>query len=370
MPELLVYVGTYTERTPDGSGSKGIYAARFDTMSGKLSGLTPVAELQNPSWVTVSRDRRLLYAVSEVGTPDATGALAGLVVAYTIGADGKLTELNRVSSGGADPCHLAIDRSGRTVAVANYTGGSTVAFHVGADGRLGAASKDQHVGKGPNAARQEAPHAHSVNFVADDRLLLSCDLGNDHVYVYRHDPRSGAIAAHKPAFVGLEPGSGPRHLAVHPSQRYVYVLTELTSHVATFAWNPSAGTLVQRQSISTVPLGTPSTNSTAEIVVHPNGRFVYASNRGHDSIAVFSVDARNGRLKLLANTPTGGNVPRNFAVDASGRWLLAANQRSNSIVSFAIDPSSGTLAPNGATLAVPRPVCVAFVPSAATPARG
>src|SRR5215218_8039634 len=158
MSELLVYVGTYTERTPDGSGSKGIYAARFDTTTGQLSGLTPAAELQNPSWVTVSGDRRFLYAVSEVGVADAAGKPAGLVVAYSIGADGTLTELNRVSSGGADPCHLAVDRTGRTVAVANYTGGSTVSFRVGGDGKLGATSKDQHVGKGPNAERQEGPH--------------------------------------------------------------------------------------------------------------------------------------------------------------------------------------------------------------------
>ena len=368
MSELLVFVGTYTASTPD--GSKGIYAARFDDATGKLSRLAPVAELPNPSWVTVSRDRRFLYAVSEVGVADSTGTPAGLVVAYSIAADGKLTELNRVSSGGADPCHLAIDRTGRTVAVANYTGGSTVSFHVGSDGRLGAATKDQHAGKGPNAQRQEAAHAHSVDFVADDRLLLSCDLGNDRVYVYRHDPRAGAITAHEPAFVGLEPGAGPRHLAVHPSGRYVYVLTELSSHVAVFAWNATAGTLVQRQSVSTVPVGTPPSNSTAEIVVHPSGRFVYASNRGHDSIAVFSVDARNGRLTRLANTPTGGSTPRNFALDPSGRWLLAANQRSNSIVTFAIDQSKGTLTPSGATLTVPRPVCVAFVPSTGTPSRG
>ena len=367
MSELPVFIGTYTERAP--GGSKGIYAARFDTASGKLAGLASVADLQNPSWVTLSRDRRFLYAVSEVGVADSSGKPAGFVVAYSVAADGKLTELNRVSSGGADPCHLAIDRAGRTVAVANYTGGSTVSFHVGGDGRLGAATKDQHVGRGPNAQRQEGAHAHSVDFVADDRLLLSCDLGNDRVYVYRHDPRTGTIAAHKPAFVGLEPGAGPRHLAVHPSGRYVYVLTELTSHVAMFAWNPAAGTLVQRQSVATVPLGTPASNSTAEIFVHPNGRFVYASNRGHDSIAVFSVDARDGRLTRLANTPTGGNVPRHFAVDPSGRWLLAANQRSNSIVTFAIDAARGTLTPNGATLAVPRPVCVAFVPSDTTPAR-
>lgn len=361
MSELLVFVGTYTE--PAAGGSKGIYAARFDTTTGKLSDATPVAELKNPSWVTVSPDRKFLYAVSEVGVPDATGTPAGLVVAYAIGEGGTLTELNRMSSGGADPCHLGVDRAGRTVAVANYTGGSIAAYPVGADGRLGAASKDQHVGKGPNAERQEGPHAHSVDFVADDRLLLSCDLGTDRIYVYRHDPRTGAVAAHKPAFIALEPGVGPRHLAVHPSKRYVYACTELTSHVAAFAWNPSAGTLVQRQSIPTVPLGTPPSNSTAEIAVHPNGRFVYVSNRGHDSIAVFSVDARSGRLTRLANTPTGGNVPRHFAIEPSGRWLLAANQKSDSIVTFAIDPTKGTLTPNGATLTVPRPVCIAFSPA-------
>ena len=366
MSELLLFVGTYTERTP--AGSKGIYSARFDTTTGRISGMQLAAELENPSWVTVSRDQRFLYAVSEVGVRDARGVPVGRVAAYAIAADGKLTELNRVSSGGADPCHLGITRSGRSVAVANYTGGSTVCFHVGADGRLGTASPDQHSGKGPNAQRQEGPHAHSVDFASDDRLLLSCDLGNDRIYVYRHDPSTGAIAPHRPAFVGLEPGSGPRHLALHPSGRYAYVLTELSSTIAVFAWNAQTGTLVQRQTIPTVPLGTPPSNSTAEIAVHPSGRYVYASNRGHDSIAVFSVDARDGRLSHLANTSTGGSTPRNFAIDPSGRWLLAANQRSDDIVTFAIDPQTGALAPNGAKVKVSRPVCIAFAPATA-PAR-
>ena len=253
------------------------------------------------------------------------------------------------------------------MAVANYTGGSTVWFNVGADGRLGAASSDLHTGKGPNAERQERAHAHSVDFTADGRHLLSCDLGNDRVYVYRHDPATGTIGAHRPAFVGVEPGSGPRHLALHPSGRYAYVLAELASAVATFAWNASDGTLVQRQRVSTLPLGTTTENSTAEIVAHPTGRFVYASNRGHDSIAVFAVDARNGHLTLLANTPTGGRTPRNFAVDPSGRWLLAANQRSDDIVTFAIDPTKGTLTRSGAAVPIPRPVCIAFRASATPP---
>ena len=361
MSELLLYVGTYTEKAP--GGSKGIYSARFDTVSGRIGSIALAAEIENPSWVTVSPDRRFLYAVSEVGVRDARGVPSGFVAAYAVGTDGKLTALNRVSSGGADPCHLAITRDGRGVAVANYTGGSTVSFAIGADGKLGAASPDQHTGKGPNKERQEAAHAHSVDFVSNDRLLLSCDLGNDRVYVYRHDARTGAIAPHRPAFVGLEPGSGPRHLAVHPSGRYVYVITELANTVGVFAWNAAAGTLVQRQSVSTLPVGTSSTSNTAEIAVHPSGRFVYASNRGHDSIAAFSVDARNGRLTRIGITPTGGSTPRHFALDPSGRWLLAANQRSDSIVIFAVDPQTGALRPNGASAKVARPVCVAFASS-------
>lgn len=364
MSELRLYVGTYTDRTP--GASKGIWSARFDTAAGKLSAPTPAAELANPSWVTPSRDGRFLYAVSEVGAPDASGIPSGLVVAYAIDGSGKLTELNRVSSRGADPCHLAVARSGRAVAVANYTGGSTVWFRVGTDGRLGAATTDQHAGKGPNTQRQEGPHSHSVDFTSDDRHLLSCDLGNDRVYVYQHDARTGAITAHEPSFVGLEPGTGPRHLALHPSARYVYVLGELASVVATFAWNGADGTLVQRQRVPTLPAGTTTENSTAEIAVHPSGRFVYASNRGHDSIAVFAVDARNGQLTLLANTPTGGRTPRNFVIDPSGRWLLAANQRSDNIVAFAVDATRGTLTRTGAAISVPRPVCISFATAALT----
>ena len=362
MPDNLVYIGTYTERTPN--ASKGIYAARFDPATGKLSTPTLVAELENPSFVAVSRDRRFLYAVSEVGTADATGKKTGFVAAYSIGAGGKLTLLNRVPSNGADPCHISVSRSGRTVAVANYTGGSTVSYLVKPDGSLGAITTDQHVGHGPNKERQEAAHAHSANFAADDHLLLSCDLGADAVYMYQCDDAKGKIAPRRPASVHVEPGSGPRHLAIHPSARYAYVINELTNSIGVFAFDPAKGTLVQRQSISTLPAGTTVANTTAEVVVHPNGRFVYGSNRGHDSIAVFSVDARDGRLTAIGNTPTGGKAPRSFAIDPTGRWLLAANQLSNDINSFAIDPQKGTLTPTGATLAVAQPVCVLFVPDA------
>ena len=362
MPENLVYLGTYTEHAPN--ASKGIYAAKFDPATGKLSTPTLVAELENPSFVAVSRDRRFLYAVSEVGTADASGKKTGFVAAYSIGAGGKLMLLNRVPSNGADPCHISVSRSGRTVAVANYTGGSTVSYLVKPDGSLGAITTDQHVGHGPNKERQEAAHAHSANFAADDHLLLSCDLGADAVYLYQCDDAKGKIAPRRPASVHVEPGSGPRHLAIHPSARYAYVINELTNSIGVFAFDPAKGTLVQRQSISTLPAGTTVANSTAEVVVHPRGRFVYGSNRGHDSIAVFSVDARDGRLTAIGNTPTGGKAPRSFAIDPTGRWLLAANQLSNNINSFAIDPQKGTLTPTGATLAVAKPVCVLFVPDA------
>jgi len=357
MPENLVYIGTYTDRTPN--ASKGIYVTRFDPAIGRLSTPTLVAELENPSFVAVSRDRRFLYAVSEVGA-DVAGRKTGFVAAYGIGADGKLTPLNKVPSNGADPCHISVTLSGHTVAVANYTGGSTVSFKVNPDGSLGAATTDQHVGHGPNKERQEAAHAHSATLAAGDHLLLSCDLGADAVYMYRVDDAHGSIAPRRPASVHVEPGSGPRHIAIHPSGRYAYVINELTNTIGVFAFDATKGTLVQRQSISTLPVGTTVANTTAEVVVHPNGRFVYGSNRGHDSIAAFSVDARDGRLTALGHTPTGGKAPRSFAIDPSGRWLLAANQLSDDINSFAIDSQKGTLTPTGATLAVAKPVCVLF----------
>jgi 6-phosphogluconolactonase len=365
--ETLVYIGTYTENKAD--GSKGIYVGRFDPTTGKLGALTLAAEMQNPSFVAGSNDARFLYAVSEVGVAEGTGPKTGFVGAFSIDAAGHLTSLGRMASSGADPCHVMVSRSGHTVAVANYTGGSTITLHTGADGHLAAGTVDQHSGHGRNAERQEGPHAHSVNFSPDDRFLLSCDLGVDKVFVYRHDPRTGTIAAHSTPFVALEPGSGPRHLALHPSGRYAYVIAELSNSIAAFAWSPSAGTLRQMQTISTLPFGYTAPSSTAEIVVHPSGRFVYGSNRGHDSIASFSVDAKTGRLTLLGHTPTGGKAPRSFAVDPNGRWLIAANQLSDTLVSFAIDQHTGALTPTGATATLPRPVCVAFVQTSGASAR-
>jgi 6-phosphogluconolactonase len=354
---MFVYIGTYTEDRPDGGGSKGVYVARLDQATGALGAFTVAAELKNPSFVAASRDSRFLYAVSEVG-PE------GAVAAYAIGANGGLTLLNTVPSGGADPCHVTVSRSGRTVAVANYSSGTTASFRAGADGALRTGTVDRHAGHGPNAQRQKAPYAHSVDFSEGDRFLLSCDLGADKVYLYRHDARTSAIAPHKPRFVALEPGAGPRHLALHPSGRYAYVIAELSNTVAAFAWNGATGTLRQTQTISTLPFGHTAPSFTAEIAVHPSGRFLYGSNRGHDSIAAFGIDAKAGRLTLLGHTPTGGKSPRGFAIDPSGRWLIAGNQLSDQLVTFAIDQSTGALTRTGGPLAMPRPVCVLFVPPA------
>ena len=362
MSDVLVYLGTYTEKRPDGNGSKGIYRARFNQATGKLGELSLAAELENPSFLAVSPDRRFLYAVAEVGVAGTNGEPTGGVASYAIAADDSLKLINRVPSLGADPCHVAVSRSGRTVAVANYSSGSTVTLHANTDGSLGKTSRDVHHGHGPKTDRQKEAHAHSVNFSSDDSLLLSCDLGADRVYIYRHDARTGAITPHAPPFVGLEPGAGPRHLALHPSGRYAYVIAELSNTIAAFAWSATNGSLRQMQTISTLPFGYTSQSGTAEIVVHPTGRFVYGSNRGHDSIASFAVDARDGRLTLLAHTPTGGKAPRSFAIDPSGRWLIAANQLSDSLVMFAIDQGTGALKPTGVMSALPRPVCVLFVP--------
>jgi 6-phosphogluconolactonase len=359
---MFVYIGTYTEKRPDGGGSKGVYVTRLDQATGKLGEFKVAAQLANPSFVAASPGSRFLYAVSEVG-PE------GKVAAYAIGADGGLTLLNTVPSGGADPCHVTVARSGRTVAIANYSSGTTTSLQVRADGSLGKAAIDRHAGHGPNPQRQKAPYAHSVDFSEGDRFLLSSDLGADRIYLYRHDARTSAIAPHKPAFVALEPGAGPRHLALHPSGRYAYVIAELSNSVAAFAWNGASGALRQMQTISTLPFGHTAPSFTAEIAVHPSGRFLYGSNRGHDSIATFGIDAKAGRLTLLAHTPTGGKSPRGFAIDPSGRWLIAGNQLSDQLVTFAIDQSTGALTRTGEPISMPRPVCVLFVPPAAPSAR-
>jgi 6-phosphogluconolactonase len=355
--KYLVYVGTYTDKT----SSKGIYAYRFDAETGKLDSLGLVAETINPSFLAIHPNHRFLYVVNEVSKYK--GESSGAVSAFAIDpASGKLTLLNEVASGGADPCYITLDKSGKYVLVANYTGGSIAAFPVLDDGRLGkAAAFVQHTGKGKNPERQEGPHAHSIDLSADNHFALVDDLGLDELLVYRFDGGTGSLTPNDPKFAKLDPGSGPRHFAFHPSGKFAYVVSELASRVTVFGYNSAGGSLSQLQTISTLPKGFSGRNDDAEIQVHPSGKFLYASNRGHDTIAVYAIDASKGTLTLIEDVPTQGKEPRSFEIDPSGSLLLAENQNSDTIVVFRIDQKSGRLTQTSQTLAVGSPVCVKFV---------
>jgi 6-phosphogluconolactonase len=357
--DWLMYVGTYT-RAP----SKGIYAYRFQGTTGALTpagtaGL--VAETENPSFLAVHPNQRFLYAVNEVSRYG--GGAAGSVSAFSIDrATGTLTLLNRVSSRGADPCHLSIDRSGKWLFVANYTGGSVAAFPLHDDGKLGEASAFfQHAGASVNKARQEGPHAHDAVVSPDNRFLLAADLGLDRVLTYRLDPAAGGLAPAEPGPATVKPGSGPRHLAFRPDGKFVYVLNEMVPGVTAFRYDAGRGTLTELQTLSTLPEGVSGDeHSGAEIAVHPSSKFVYASNRGHDSIAIFRIDAARGTLTPVDRVSTQGKTPRSFAIDPSGQFLIAANQNTSTVVVFRIDQQTGRLRPTETRVEVPFPVSVVF----------
>jgi 6-phosphogluconolactonase len=357
---LLVYFGTYT-----GPASKGIYVSRFDPATGGLAPAELAADTVNPSFLAASPDGRFLYSVNEVG--EFQGKKSGFASAFAIDrATGRLTLLNQSSTGGADPCHANVDRSGRSLLVANYSGGSIAALPIGPDGRLGAASSVvQHKGSSVNRERQEGPHAHSIELDAANRFALVDDLGLDKVLVYRFDPVRGTLTPHEPPSASVAPGSGPRHLAFHPDGRHVYVINEMLLTITAFRFDPERGVLEQLQTLSTLPAGVAPRPeySTAEVRVHPSGRFLYGSNRGHDTIAVFAIDGKTGSLTPIEHVPTGGKTPRNFTLDPTGAYLLAANQGSDSVVVFRIDGATGRLKATGQTLRVGSPVCVTFAPA-------
>ena len=355
--DWIVFVGTYT-RAP----SKGIYAYRLRP-GGELTPMGTAglaAGTDSPSFLAVHPNQRFLYAVNEVSKYE--GRDAGSVSAFAIDrATGVLTLLNRVSSRGGGPCHVSLDATGKWLFVANYGGGSVAAFSVQDDGRLGEASAFfQHAGSSVNKDRQSGPHGHAVTVSPDNRFVLAADLGLDKVLTYRIDPRAGLVAA-DPPFSTIAPGSGPRHLAFRPDGKFAYVLSEMLSKVVAMRYDAARGTLTEIQTLSTLPEGFTGDNSGAEIAVHPNGRFLYSSNRGHDSIATFRIDDAKGTLTALDRVPTQGKTPRNFAIDPSGRFLLAANQNSGTVVPFRVDPATGALTPAGTTIQVPFPVSVVFV---------
>lgn len=355
------YVGTYTSPT---TGSKGIYLLEFDSRSGTLRSAGLAAEVASPSFLAVHPDRRFLYAVGELH--EFQGRKSGAVSAFAIdAASGKLTLLNQQPSGGQGPCHVTIEPGGRYVLAANYTSGTVASLPVNVDGRLAPpVSTAQHKGSGPNTKRQETPHAHSINLDRAGRFAFAADLGADRVFVYRFKAADGSLSPADPPWASLAPGSGPRHFAFTPDGRHAYVINELTSTVTAFSYDAERGSLKELQTVSTLPAGFSSPSFTAEVQVHPSGRFLYGSNRGHDSIAVFAIDRETGRLTALGHEPTRGQVPRNFCIDPTGMWLLAANQKSNNIFVFRIDQQTGLLTVTGDGVEVPSPVCLRLLPKA------
>jgi 6-phosphogluconolactonase len=354
--QFLAFIGTYTSKTD----SKGIYSFHFDSGTGRLTSMAVAATTQDPSFLTVAPNEKYLYAVNELGEFD--GKKSGAVTSYALDAkSGKLTQLNQVPSGGADPCYVSFDQTGKYLLVANYTGGSVSTFPIGSDGRIGPASAFvQHTGSGPNKERQEGPHAHFIASSSDNRFVFVVDLGLDEVAVYRFDPANGSLTPSDPPFTKLAPGAGPRHLAFHPNGKFAYVLSEVNSTVTALAYDAQNASFSTLQTLTTLPKNFTARNDTAEIVVHPSGKFLYASNRGHDSIAEFSIDPAQGRLTLAGDFSTQGKEPRNFALDPTGRFLLAANQESNNIVVFRIDQASGALTATGQIALVPAPVDIVF----------
>jgi 6-phosphogluconolactonase len=352
---MLTYIGTYT-----GGKSKGIYLARFDSRTGKLSEPELAAQTKNPTFLAFHPAKPLLYCVGEID--DFKGKKTGAVCAYSVDkATGKLTLLNQQASGGTGPCHLTVDKSGRCVLVANYGSGSVAALPIEADGKLGeAASVIQHAGSSIDHSRQAGPHAHCIEVDPRNKFAIAVDLGLDRVLVYHLDPGAAKLSPNKPAGCSVAPGSGPRHLAFHPNGRFAYLISEMGSTMNLLEYRPAAGSFKLKQTLSTLPEDFKGHSSGAEVQVHPSGKFVYGSNRGDNSIAVFAADQNTGKLTLVQHASTEGKNPRHFTIDPSGKWLLAENQDSDSIVTFEIDSTSGKLSPHGKKVAVGSPVCLMF----------
>jgi 6-phosphogluconolactonase len=354
----LMYVGTYTSK----ESSKGIYAYHFDAATGKLTSIGLAAESTDPSFVAVHPNGRFLYAVNEVD--NFNGMKSGAVSAFAIDQkDGTLKLLNQVSTHGAGPCYVSLDKTGSYMLVANYDSGSVATFGVQGDGSLSLVKGFvQHSGSSVDPQRQKGPHAHWIGVSPDNRFALAVDLGLDDVLIYQLDSSKGALIPGNPPLVQVKPGSGPRHFAFHPNGKFGYVLTEMATTVTAFSYQPKNGALTAIQTVPTLPKDYSGPTEAAEIAVHPSGKFLYASNRaGVDTITIFSIDPAKGTLKEVGRTSTKGKTPRNFAIDPTGTFLLAANQDSGNIVVFRIDASTGLLTPTGQEEQVPAPVCIAFV---------
>lgn len=353
----VALLGTYT-----GGESRGIYVVRLDGDTGALSEPQLAAEARNPAFLALHPNGKVVYALNEGAS--APGRAGGEVAAFAMeAATGALTPLGTEAGGGGAFAHLGVSPDGRLLVAASYGGGCTAAFPLAADGTLRTrTSLIQHAGPlGPNTARQEKPHAHSVTFSPDGRLAFVADLGLDRILAFRVDGEAGTLAPHEPAFAATAPGAGPRHAKFSADGKFFYVLDELDCTVTVFRYDAARGALEAVQRIGTLPADFAGKNTCSEIRVHPNGRFVFAANRGHDSIAVFARAAADGKLALVEIVPTGGRVPRNFALTPDGKWLLSAHQESNDLAVFRVDEATGRLTATGHTAKAAKPVCVLFL---------
>ncbi len=362
--DTLVYVGTYTVGK---TTSRGIYLFRLQTPNDAsanivLQPLGLAAESVDPAFLALDEKHRRVFAVNEIDNFD--GGRTGSVTAFAINpVTGRLDRLNQKSSMGAGPCHLTIDRDGRNVLIANYSGGTVAVLRVEADGKLGAAtSVIQHVGKSVNPQRQEAPHPHCVTLDPANRFAFVCDLGLDKVLAYKFDPQAGKLTPAAQPFAALKPGAGPRHMVFRPDGKFAYVFNELNSTVTGFAYAADSGTLTEIETVSSLPPRFDGANSGAEIAMHPGGRWLYASNRGRNSVALFAIDRQKGTLKFVEDLATGGKTPRHFGLEPGAKHVAICNQDSNTILMARIDPATGRMMPATVFADAPSPVCAVFLP--------
>lgn len=358
---MYIFVGTYTRSLPHvAAKSEGIYLISMDPATGLLEHVSKTVGVDNPSFLALHPNGQYLYAVNEVS--DFQGEESGAVSAFAINPEnGDLTFLNQQSTGGEAPCHVTVDKTGHYALCANYGGGSISMHPLKQDGMLGAMSDFvQHTGSSVNPKRQGEPHAHSCTIDPSNHHAYACDLGTDKVMIYELDLDAGKFTPNEPSSASTQSGAGPRHFAFHPNGRIAYVINELDSTITVFNYTEVIGSLTPIQTVSTLPKEFNGTSHTADIHIHPTGKFLYGSNRGHDSIAVFAIEQETGRLTSKGYQLTDGRVPRNFAIDPSGSFLLAANQNSDEVVVFRINLATGALTPTGYKLSVPTPVCLRF----------
>ena len=360
----LVFIGTYTQRIRFGTGQilegkgRGIYSYRLNTGTGALEACSIAEDVPNPSYLAFHPSRRFLYAVNEL--KEFEGAEGGAVSAFALDPEsGRLSFLNRKPTHGMDPCHLAIDPTGRHVLVANFASGSVCVLPIQPDGSLGDPSDFvQHHGSSIDPARQAGPHAHAVTLDHTGRYVFVPDLGLDKVMIYRLDIDRGTLTPHITPWVEVTAGAGPRQLVMHPRGGFAYLINELNSTMTAFCYDADRGSLREIQTLSTLPDGFTGSSTCAEVQISPAGNWLYGSNRGHDSIVIYAIDRANGRLTCVGHESTRGRIPRNFTVDPAGAYVLVANQDSNNIVVFRSHPATGRLVATGHTAAVPTPVCI------------